>query len=485
MTTDVLAQAFDSEQFRIQGHELINLLANHLANSIQAKTAHSQKWENPEARLAYWKEHWENGETDVTTLAKEIIDQSLHLHHPKYVGHQVGVPAPVAILSSLVSSLLNNGMATYEVGQGAVAIERIVAEQILEQIGWEKGNGFLTSGGTLGNLTALLSARNIQRTRLQLKATDQLAIMVSEQAHYCIQRAVHTMGWGDEGIIKVPTDERFKMRTELLPELLAQARLNGRRVIAVVGSACTTSTGSFDDLNAIADFCIANKLWFHVDGAHGASALFSPSHRKLIAGIERADSFIMDFHKMLLTPSLTTIVCYQQTIHAYSTFEQQAQYLWENQEELEWYHPGKRTFECTKLMMSVRVYAILKTYGTKLWSSYVERMFNLGRQFGDLINASPDFELAVAPECNIICFRYTLFSDDTKNDGNAFIRQAILEEGEFYLVQTRLNGEVWLRTTLMNPFTTMAHLTALLEKCQTMARQYVAVSSDVLSKVTP
>ncbi|MEM1327507.1 MAG: pyridoxal-dependent decarboxylase [Bacteroidota bacterium] len=475
---DILAQAFDPEQFRTQGHQLIDLLADHLSASTKGETEFSQTWATPESRLADWESHFQNTDTDLLPLLQKVLDQSLHIHHPKYVGHQVGVAAPMAVLSSMVSSLLNNGMATYEVGQGAVAIERIITQEILTQIGWQDGDGFLTSGGTLGNLTALLSARNIQRTKLGLKETDSLAIMVSEQAHYCIQRAVHTMGWGDEGVIKVPTDERFKMRTELLPELLAAARDRGKTVISIVGSACTTSTGSFDDLNAIADFCAANKLWFHVDGAHGASAMFTNNHRDLIAGLERADSFIMDFHKMLLTPSLTTIVGYRNTIHSYATFEQQAQYLWYNQEELEWYNPGKRTYECTKLMMSIRVYAILKTYRTTLWSTYVAQQFDLGQAFGQLIVDRSDFELAVEPECNIVCFRYTKVPFGDINACNAFIRQSILEEGEFYIVQTKLNGDIWLRTTLMNPFTTLEHLAVLLEKCRAAAAWYVATMPE-------
>lgn len=466
---NLLTEAFHPETFRAQAHALVDLLSDHLQQSISGKTEQSQQWASPEERLAFWTKQAANEDFDFLTFVKEIIQQSLQLHHPKYIGHQVGVSVPIATLTTLVGSLLNNGVATYEVGQGAIAIERVVIQKLLQYFGWNEGDGILTSGGTLGNLTALLTARSIQAQKADSQEFKQLALMVSEESHYCIDRAVKTMGWGEKGIIKVPTNEHFQMRTELLPDLLRTARQNGQHVMAVVGSACTTSTGSFDNLEAIADFCEANNLWFHVDGAHGASAIFSEPHRSLIKGIERADSFIMDFHKMLLTPSLTTAVFYKKAYQSYATFAQKAQYLWQNQEELEWFHPGKRTFECTKLMMGLRIYTVMKAYGIKLWSDYVERMFNLGQQFGELIEASPHFELATPPNCNIVCFRYTDCSEAKLNECNAFLRQHILEQGEFYMVQTTLRGAVYLRTTLMNPFTTMDDLKLLLKRIETGA----------------
>lgn len=461
---NLLNEAFHHETFRTQGHALVDLLADHLQQSISGSTKQSQQWASPEERLAFWEADFASNDFDLLSFAKAIIDQSLHLHHPKYVGHQVGVSVPIATLTTLVGSLLNNGVATYEVGQGAIAIERIVIQELLQYFGWKNGDGVLTSGGTLGNLTALLTARNIQMQEVNHQETTQLALLVSEESHYCIDRAVRTMGWGEKGIIKVPTNDHFQMRTNLLPELLKKAQQNGQHVIAIVGSACTTSSGSFDDLEAIADFCEANNLWFHVDGAHGASAIFSESHRSLIKGIERADSFIMDFHKMLLIPSLTTAVFYKNANQSYATFAQKAQYLWQNQEELEWFHLGKRTFECTKLMMSLRVYAVMKAHGVQLWSDYVYKMFDLGRKFGELIQETPHFELATLPSCNIVCFRYTNCRDIELNKCNAFLRQHILEQEEFYMVQTTLRGDLYLRTTLMNPFTSLEDLKQLLER---------------------
>lgn len=467
---DIIQTAFDPKIFRTQGHQLIDLLADHLENSITGKTAHSQQWESPDERLQFWQEEWAKGDFDLSTFIKQILEQSLHLHHPKYVGHQVGVSAPISILMSLLSSLLNNGMAIYEVGQAATVIEHLVVKEVASRFGFDaNAGGILTSGGTLGNLTALITARNVKAKGSIWKngQQQQLAIMVSEQAHYCVDRAVRTMGWGNQGIIKVPVDEQFRMRTDLLSDLLKTANTQGIQVIAVVGSACSTSTGSFDDLDVIADFCEVNDLWFHVDGAHGGAAIFSDKYRHLLKGIERADSIIMDFHKMLLTPAMTTGVFYKNAQQSYQTFAQKAYYLWSNSESAEWYNPGKRTYECTKIMMSLRLYSSLKMHGFELWETYVENAFDLGKQFAELIKNTPNFELAMKPSCNIVCFRYLANGD--LNQLNEFIRQQLLEEGEFYIVKTQLKGKTYLRTTLMNPFTTIEHLELLLQRIKEKA----------------
>jgi L-2,4-diaminobutyrate decarboxylase len=289
--------------------------------------------------------------------------------------------------------------------------------------------------------------------------------MVSEQAHYCVDRAARIMGWGEEGIIKVPVNERYQMRTELLESYYEKAKTAGRQVIAVVGSACTTSTGSFDDLETIRQFCEEHQLWFHIDGAHGAAAVFSPKYKKLVKGLERADSVVMDFHKMLLTPSITTALVFKKEEDSYRTFAQKAQYLWEAEEDREWFNLAKRTFECTKLMLSLKVYAILKTYGTQLWEEYVTKVIDTGRRFGQLVEAHPYFELATAPECNIVCFRYVpkgVQDLEALNQLNENIRQQLLEEGRFYIVKTNLGGVLWLRCTFTNPFTTEQDLKSLL-----------------------
>lgn len=465
--SSLLHQAYSPEAFRQFGHQLIDLLADHLA-ATQARQTPVIPWQEPDDSLAYWQHDTTLPPLDdPTEFFADVVKRSTKLHNPRYMGHQVAVPAPVTALAGMVLSLLNNGMAVYEMGLVSNPLEKIVTDVLARRIGYDtQASGFLTSGGTLANLTALLAARAAKAPEdvWEQGTHTKLAVMVSEEAHYCIDRAARIMGLGAEGIIKVPVNAQFQLRTDLLEPLRQAAEAKGYTVFCVVGSACSTAAGAYDDLNALADFCEQHQLWLHVDGAHGGAVVFSERYRSLVRGIKRADSMILDFHKMLLTPALTTAVVFRRNEDAYQTFHQKAQYLWANQASPDWFNSGKRTFECTKLMMSLKVYTLLRCYGEEIFAQNVETLYDLARTFADMVRRHPAMELAVEPESNIVCFRYVGASRPPAdlNALNAHIRRKLLEKGEFYVVQTTLREQLYLRVSLMNPLTTTQDLTDLL-----------------------
>ncbi len=469
----VLDQAYDIQAFRTWGHELIDLLVNHLEGTHTNPEFPVLPYHSPEKELQFWQQDFKNGPGQPLDLFTNILQHSIHVHHPRYIGHQVSVPALVASLAGLVSDILSNGSAVYEMGMASNALEKVVTDFMSQKVGFQDGTGFLTSGGSLANLTALLAARKAKAPNdvWEMGHQEKLAVLVSEEAHYCIDRAARILGLGSEGIIKIPVNERFQIRTDLLENYLQQANSQGLTVIAVVGCACSTSTGSFDDLEKLADFCEKYNLWLHVDGAHGGAAIFSEKYKFILKGIERADSVVIDFHKMLLTPALATALIFKNQSDSYQTFSQKAQYLWESQQDGEWWNSGKRTFECTKFMMSLKVYSILKTYGEHVFEENVERLFDLAKAFAKMIQARPNFELAIEPEANIVNFRFVNTANDL-NEWNSNIRKQLLQDGKFYIVQTTLNGKLYLRTTIMNPLTTEQDLEALLDEIELLSQSF-------------
>lgn len=396
------------------------------------------------------------------------------------MGHQVCPPVPVSALSGLLSSILNNGMAIYEMGSGATAIEKIVISTIAKSIGYdENSDGFLTSGGTLANLTALLAARQLmsEKNIWENGVKEKLAVMVSEEAHYCIDKAVQIMGLGLEGVIKIPVNDKFEMDTSLLETHYQKAKKEGLKVMAVVGSAPSTSTGVYDRLTQISAFCKKYGLWFHVDGAHGGAAVFSDKYKFLVKGILEADSIVIDGHKMMMTPAITTALLFKKGNDSYAAFNQKAQYLWGKSADAEWYNVAKRSLECTKSMMSIRFYSIIKTHGIEIFNQYITRQYDLARTFADLIIEHNKFELALEPSSNIVCFRYYL--EDMKlnelNELNHNIRTRLLEKGEFYIVETNVKEKTYLRTSLMNPFTQLSHLEELLNRICQVTEEIISV----------
>ncbi|MBK7806286.1 MAG: pyridoxal-dependent decarboxylase [Saprospiraceae bacterium] len=458
----LLDKVYDPEEFRKNGHMLVDLLADNLQNNLNQKNDKVINYIRPDTNYERWNQlEFENP----AAFFKEVINNSIQLQHPRYIGHQVSAPAPLAALAGFEGMMLNSGGAIYEMSAASSTLERVVIDKLKGYFGLDDGDGIITSGGTLANLTALICARNIKASEdiWNEGQKEKYAFMVSEEAHYCIDRAVRVMGWGDEGIIKIPVDDQYRMRAELLASYHAEAQSRGITVLGVVGSAPTTSTGIYDDLESIGAYCITNNLWFHIDAAHGGPAVFSEKYKYLMSGCHLADSITVDAHKMMMTPSLTTMLFFKNSKDSYRTFAQKAQYLWSASDE-EWYNYGKRTMECTKIMLSTRVYALMSIYGMKIFETYLDRCYDMGRKFAEIIHSDSKFELAVTPQSNIVCFRVKGENTDETNALNRNIRHHLLEDGSFYIVQTVLKDKVYLRVSIMNPFTETTDLEALLNR---------------------
>jgi len=469
-----LDQAYQTEEFRQLGHQLIDLLADHLQN-LEEGEGKAIPFRHPEEELAFWQEDLKNsGESPPIDFFRHLLQHSIQLHHPRNMGHQVAVPALISTFGGLFSDMLNNGSVVYEMGMASTALEKMVVDFAARELGFgEGGGGFLTSGGSLANLTAMLTARKAKAPSnvWQEGHGEKLAVMVSEESHYCIDRAARIMGLGQGGIIKVPVDDAFKIRTDLLESYYQEAKEEGYKVMAIVGCAASTSTGSYDDLEALALFAREKDLWFHVDGAHGASAAFAHDYRHLVRGIEKADSVTLDFHKMLMSPALSTGLIYKEGREAYRTFQQQAQYLWEAQQGEEWYNAGKRTFECTKFMISSKIYSIMRTYGKEVFGANVAHLYGKARAFADIVRNRADFELVIWPESNILTYRFVDAPEDQWNSLNAAIRAEMVQHGDFYLVQTLLRDNTYLRSTIMNPRSKEKDFSEMLDRLSEMARK--------------
>ncbi len=468
---------FDPASFRRQGHEIVDLLADYLARVATAPPTPVL----PPAGSAQVSQAWPagfkgSGPSELMALLSRVIDGSNHLHHPRYIGHQVTSPLPVAALCELVAALLNNGMAVYEMGPVVTIMERRVLEWMAGLLGWgDQAAGVLTSGGSSGNLTALLAMRQA-KAGFDIWNEGQaqqppLAVLASDQTHYCVRRSAQIMGWGANGVVVVPTDARYRLRPAALADALRRAHSQGLRVIGVAASAGSTATGAFDRLDAVADFCDENDLWLHVDGAHGASIALCPEHRDALRGIERADSVVWDAHKMLLMPALITAVLFRDGRHSREAFAQNASYLFaEGTAEDRWFDVGLRTLECTKRMMSLKLYVALSLYGEEYFSSYVAGRIALARQFAQRLRDSGDFQVAVEPECNIVCFRYAPAGAVDLDMLQRRIRERLLADGSFYIVQTQLRDGLYLRTTIINPATTIKDLDELITATRAAAK---------------
>src|SRR5450759_797640 len=472
-TKSSIPAPFNPEEFRKEGHKVVDTLSDYLKVALSGNEMPVLPWNDPDRLVEIFSFDSGGGETEpLDSFLRRIIDQSIHIHHPHYIGHQVTSPLPVTVLAQFCTTLLNNGAAIYEMGPVNMAMERNVINRFGSIMGYTtRYDGIFTHGGTAGNLTAMLAARQAKTDYniWEEGVTDhnRPGFMISEQAHYSIGRNVKIMGLGNDSIIKVPVDSHFRMRTDMLEELKTMAEKKGIKVISVAAGSCSTATGSYDDLETIADFCEKYGLWMHVDGAHGMGVLFSDKYKKRVKGIERADSVVIDFHKMLLVPALNTLVMFRNAERSYETFAQKASYLFQKSQNNVWYNSAIRTIECTKSALGIIAYTAMKYYGNNYYKEYINSRYDLARTFAQMVKSDKQYELATEPESNIVCFRYAPegHNDLVLNQINLSIREKIMKEGSFYIVQTELGGKIWIRLTIINPVTSEDDLKALLIRC--------------------
>ncbi len=445
----------------------------------------------------------------------EFLDRylaaSTRLHHPAHLAHQVSVPHYAGALAALIDGFTNNPMAIYEMGPAAAAIECFVVNWMLEKIGWtpaplpmdgrvprrtgcasvvkprtgensraqdaqdrplppatapagRHGAGVLTHGGSLANLTALTAARSREAPEVWNEGNPgDLALLAPAQSHYSVARAAGILGIGAQGVYELEVDDRGVVLPDRLPQAWQRALDDGRKPIALVANACSTAVGLYDPLREIGAFCREQGVWFHVDGAHGASALLSDRHRHLLAGVELADSLIWDAHKMLRAPPLCAAVLVRDHRDLDRAFHEEASYLFHDKEQ-----PGvdliHRTVECTKAALGLKVFCVLGALGEAGLAEYLEARVALAREAYDLLQAQPDFHCPVAPESNILCFRY--------RDGNAehlHLRDQLIARGTFHLSSVALNGCWHLRMVFMNPHTTLGEVRELLDAIRDLA----------------
>jgi L-2,4-diaminobutyrate decarboxylase len=477
----IIAEMFNAKQFAQTGHELIDVLAAHLeANIAGASTV--LNWKIPSTEDSNWDAPLPQKSTIhpqglLEKLTQEILPNSLAIHHPHNMGHQVACPLPMAALCDLVAALTNQAMAVYEAGPSATMLERQVIRwlsTLIDEHAWSGAGGVLTSGGAQANLTALLVARQVSTSKVDtssniwkdgISAPPKLRILASEHAHYSISRAAGVMGLGTDSVIKIATDQSGRLALNALKTAHQACLQNCEAIIAVVANGGCTPTGSIDPLQAIGEYCQAHDLWFHVDGAHGASALLSEKYRKKLSGIELADSVVWDGHKLMYMPAAVSAVLFKNDQHSYAAFSQDATYLFQGDKlEDEAFNLSYRTLECTKRMMALKLWAAFSLYGINGMGALIDEAFAKAKVFAEKIQKTTEFELLMSPETNIVCFRYLKKNSNQAqaNKHQRDIRQHIIESGAFHITQVDLHGITWLRTTLMNPFTTEQDLDELL-----------------------
>ncbi|TMU55546.1 pyridoxal phosphate-dependent decarboxylase family protein [Flagellimonas algicola] len=409
-----------------------------------------------------------------------FLSYQTRLHHSGYLGHQCAAPHYAAALGGFINNVTNNVPSIYEMGPSSVALEVFLVNWMLEKVGWKPtpltvhsrmseenyGGGVLVNGGSIANLTALIMARTQVAPEVWQEGNpDGLSILLPSESHYSLTKAAGILGIGKKAIHFVEVDKRGAVIPDSLPGIFKKVQEKGHFPIALVANACNTPVGIYDPLDEIADFCQEQKLWLHVDGAHGASALLSETHGHKLKGVERADSLVWDAHKLLQVPSLCAALLVKNHKHLDQAMPvgDNASYLFHDKEQ-----PGvdtlHRTIETTKPGLGERLFFVLGAIGEGGMAGFIDRQYQLTLEVYHYLQNLPDFECPAQPESNILCFQYTGATMDS-----LFLRKKLLETGEFYLTTTLFKGARYLRLVFMSPNTEFGHIVNLVTSIREIA----------------
>jgi L-2,4-diaminobutyrate decarboxylase len=386
--------------------------------------------------------------TDVLGPATMSVD------HPRYLAFIPGAPTESSTLFDLVVGASSLYGGSWLESSGAVYAENQALRWICDLVGLPAGSGgCFVQGGTVGNLSALVAARHHARERRGGENPARWSVAITAETHSSVVYALHNVM--DVDTLVVPTDERGRMTGEALEAALAAA--DGEGVFAVVATSGTTNVGAVDDLAGVAGVCRARGLWMHVDGAYGGAALAAPSVRHLFAGVEHADSFIVDPHKWLFSPFDCCALVYRDPAIARRAHTQHAGYLDAVNVESEW-NPSDYALHLSRRARGLPFWFSLAAHGSDAYRDAIESTLAVAREGAQEIRSRSFLELLAEPDLSVLIFRRTGWGAEDYEAWSA----RLLAEGYAFVTPSRHRGEPCTRFAIVNPRTTVSDLTGIL-----------------------
>lgn len=385
----------------------------------------------------------------VETLAPACISQD----HPRYLSFVPTAPSEVSTLFDLVVGTSNICASSWLEGAGAIYAENQALRWISDIAGFPaQAGGVFVSGGTAGNLSALVAARHDWRHQHPEQAKKRGLIVTSRGAHASIEQAAQVM---DADLVQ--SGGHQLTGSDVAKTIAALNEEDRSRVFAVACTAGTTNLGVIDDMQGIGDVCSKERIWFHVDGAYGGAALAAPSARPLFNGIEMADSFIVDPHKWLFAPFDCCALIYADPIKALKAHRQHGDYL-EVFYDGTW-NPSDYAHHLSRRARGLPFWFSLAVHGTQAYSDAVETTLDCAREAATMIEAHPNLEMVTEQRLSICVFRR---KDWTPEDYRAW-SDALLERGDGLVTPTKHEGETVLRFCIVNPRTSREDIQLILD----------------------
>jgi glutamate/tyrosine decarboxylase-like PLP-dependent enzyme len=455
---DQLAQIdTDPEEMRRIGYQAIDAIVEHLSTLKDRPTG--RKAERAEMEKLLREPLPKSGvpfEQLLEDYREKILHHAFHLGHPRFFAYIPSSPTYAAILADALATAANLFLGNWLEASAAAEIEIIVIDWFKEMIGLTsaEAGGLLTSGGSVANLTALAVAR-------QAKLNDEMdgaVIYASDQTHSSVERAARIIGFRREQYVYLPTDELLNLDFRELERRITEDKRAGRRPFCLIANGGTTNTGAVDALDQAAEIAREHNLWLHVDAAYGGFAALTERGRRLLKGIERADSVTLDPHKWLYAPFEAGCVIFKNAQQSRATFHLLHDYLQDmprERENVNFYDYG---IQLTRGFRALKLWMALRFYGIETYRALIDRSLDLAQLAALLMRRSRVIEVFNQPQLGVVCFRYvpagfTLRSDEGEAQLaklNAAIVERVIASGEATMSSTRLHRRFAIRFCVLN-----------------------------------
>lgn len=462
-----------NESFRKQAHQVVDWIADYLENIQQYPVKPTM---TPGALRAQLPAEAPVDGEDMDKIWEDylnlIVPGITHWQHPGFMALFPSNASYPGILGELAVAGLGINAMMWDTSPSATELEQTVMEWLRKASGLPEGfTGVIHDTASMSTLTAIITARE----RISSFAVnnggyhgyENLVMYCTAQTHYSIEKGAKAAGIGAAHVRKIPTDALYAMNPTALEQQINADIAAGLQPFMVVATLGTTSTLAFDPLESIAEICVANHLWLHVDAAYAGSGFFLPQYRHYLKGITKADSYVFNAHKWLFTNFDCSCYFVKDTDLLINTFSANPDYLKRTEADVaqfkDWGIPLGRRFRALKLWF------VLRNFGIAGIQQKLQAHIDLSVHFRNTIQHDAQWELMAPHVMNMLCIRYhpsSINDIQTLNELNMSLLKKINSDGRFYLSGTMVEGNYLIRVVIGQTNVDQAHVDALISLMQ-------------------
>jgi len=438
-----------SEEFRRAGHEVVDWIADYLAGVGEYPVlAQVQPGQLADALPAHAPECGEPMDWILDDFRRQIVPGITHWNHPRFFAYFGITASGPGILGEMLSAALNvNGM-LWRTSPAATELEQVTLGWLREWIGLPpEFFGIIYDTASVSSLHAIAAAREMADPEVRRRGVSAgLTLYTSEQSHSSIEKGAIALGIGRDYVRRVPVNERFEMRADVLAQLVEADVAAGRRPFCVVATAGTTSTTSVDPIPEIAGIAERHGMWLHVDAAYGGPAAIAPEFRDVLRGAERADSLVTNPHKWMLTPVDISAFYTRHPDVLRRAFSLVAEYLKTPDRAVNLMDYG---VQLGRRFRALKLWFVMRYFGRERIAEMIRTHCAFARRFAELLEEDGRLEVLAPVRLSVVCFRLK-----GPDDRNRALLEAINASGLAFLSHTVLNGAWVLRLAVGNARTT-------------------------------